>query len=185
MSVRAFLALPLPADVVAYLKEAIGRLERRTEGVRWVKDEGIHITVKFLGEIEESTAEAMQSALAPIGAAFKPFHARLAGLGAFPSARAARVIVVKLKEGVEDSQALFAEVEERLASLGVEREKRAFTPHVTLGRRRIPRPFPNGDPMPIEEREFLIEQLVLYKSTLMPGGAIYAPIWRIKLGGED
>ena len=51
---RAFLALPIPSDVVAYLKEAIGRLERRTEGVRWVKDEGIHITVKFLGEIEEA-----------------------------------------------------------------------------------------------------------------------------------
>ena len=58
-------------------------------------------------------------------------------------------------------------------------------PHLTLGRRRIPKPFPNGDPMPIEEKEFLVEHLVLYKSTLTPGGAIYAPIWKIKLGGED
>ena len=95
------------------------------------------------------------------------------------------MIVVKLKEGVEQSQAIFEEVEERLAALDVEREKRALTPHITLGRRRTPKPFPNGDPMPIEEREFLIEQLVLYKSTLTPGGAIYAPIWKIKLGGED
>ena len=98
---RAFLALPIPADIVAYLKEVIGRLERRTEGVRWVRDEGIHITVKFLGEIEEAMAERMRSALAPIGAAFGPFRARLGGLDAFPSRRSARVIVVKLKEGVE------------------------------------------------------------------------------------
>ena len=82
---RTFLALPIPADIIAYLREVIGRLERRTEGVRWVRDEGIHITVKFLGEIEESMAERMREALAPIGAAFKPFRARLGGLDAFPS----------------------------------------------------------------------------------------------------
>jgi 2'-5' RNA ligase len=67
----------------------------------------------------------------------------------------------------------------------VAREKRALTPHITLGRRRMPKPFPNGDPMPIEERGFLIEQIVLYKSTLTPGGAIYVPIWKITLGGEE
>jgi 2'-5' RNA ligase len=182
---RAFLALTIPADIVAYLKEVTGRLEKRTEGVRWVRDEGIHITVKFLGEIEESMAEVMRSALTPVGAAFEPFRARLGGLDAFPTRRSARVIVVRLKEGIEPSQAIFEEVEERLAALDVEREKRRLVPHITLGRRRIPKPFPNGDPMPIEEREFLIEQLVLYKSTLTPSGAIYAPVWKIKLGGED
>lgn len=182
---RAFLALPIPGDVVAYLKEAIGGLERRTEGVRWVRDEGIHITVKFLGEIEENMAERMKQALTPLGAEFKPFRARLGGLDAFPSKRSARVIVVKLNKGVEESQALFEAVEERLAALDIEREKRALTPHITLGRRRIPKPFPNGDPLPIEEKEFLIERIVLFKSTLSPGGAIYAPIWNVRLGGED
>jgi 2'-5' RNA ligase len=182
---RTFLALPVPADIVACLREVIGRLERRTEGVRWVKDEGIHITVKFLGEIEEGMAERVRSALTPIGALFRPFQARLGGLDAFPGRRSARVIVVRLKEGIEPAQAIFEEVEERLAAIDMEREKRKLVPHLTLGRRRIPKPFPNGDPMPIEEKEFLIEQLVLYKSTLTPGGAIYAPIWKIKLGGED
>jgi 2'-5' RNA ligase len=182
---RTFLALSIPADIIAYLKGVAGRLERRTEGVRWVRDEGIHITVKFLGEIEEPMAERMRSALTPIGAAFRPFRASLGGLDAFPSKRSARVIVVKLKEGIEPSQAVFEEVEERLAALDVEREKRKLVPHLTLGRRRIPKPFPNGDPMPIEEKEFIIEELVLYKSTLTPSGAIYAPVWKIKLGGEN
>ncbi len=182
---RTFLALPTPADIVAYLKEVAGRLERRTEGVRWVRDEGIHITVKFLGEIEEGMAEKVRGVLTPIGALFGPFRASLGGLDAFPARRSARVIVVKLKEGIEPAQAIFEEVEERLAAIGIERERRKLVPHLTLGRRRIPKPFPNGDPMPIEEKEFPIEQLVLYKSTLTPGGAIYAPIWKIKLGGED
>jgi 2'-5' RNA ligase len=67
----------------------------------------------------------------------------------------------------------------------VEREKRRLVPHLTLGRRRIPKPFPDGDPMPVENKEFIIGELVLYKSTLTPGGAIYAPVWKIKLGGEN
>ncbi|MGD0228966.1 MAG: RNA 2',3'-cyclic phosphodiesterase [Syntrophorhabdales bacterium] len=182
---RAFLALDLPADIIAYLRGVIGRLDKRTEGVRWVRDEGIHITVKFLGEIEEARGEEMREVLAPIGARIGPFPARLGALDAFPTRRSARVVVVRLKEGVEQSQAIFSEVEERLSAIQVERERRGFAPHITLGRRRIPKPFPNGDPMPIEERGFVIERLVLYKSTLTPGGAIYAPVWRIKLGGED
>jgi 2'-5' RNA ligase len=93
--------------------------------------------------------------------------------------------VVKLKEGIEPSQAIFDDVEERLSAIGVEREKRRLVPHLTLGRRRIPKPFPDGDPMPLEDREFIIGELVLYQSTLTPGGAIYAPVWKIKLGGED
>jgi RNA 2',3'-cyclic 3'-phosphodiesterase len=163
----------------------IRRLEKRTEGIRWVKDEGIHITVKFLGETEESMADRMREALASMSTHFAPAPVRLGALDAFPTPRSARVIVVKLKGEIERLQALFSEMEGVLADMGVEREKRALVPHVTLGRRRVPKPFPNGDPMPIEEKEFKIEWLVLYKSTLTPGGAIYAPIWRMKLGGQD
>lgn len=182
---RTFLALPIPADIIAYLREVVGRLRMRTEGVRWARDEGIHITVKFLGEIEEPMVERMQSALTPIGVRLKPFRASLGSLDAFPTRRSARVIVVKLKQGIEQSEAIFEEVEERLAAIGVEREKRKLVPHLTLGRRRIPKPFPDGDPTPVENKEFIIGELVLYKSTLTPGGAIYAPVWKIKLGGEN
>ena len=122
-AMRTFLALPTPADIVAYLKEVADRLERRTEGVRWVRDEGIHITVKFLGEIEEAMAEKVRGVLTPIGALFGPFRASLGGLDAFPSRRSARVIVVKLKEGIEHAQAIFEEVEERLAAIDMERER--------------------------------------------------------------
>lgn len=182
---RSFLALELPPDIVSYLGTVAARLAKRTEGVRWVRNEGIHITVKFLGEIEEETAQTMHEVLAPLGSRHAPVKARLGQLDAFPSTRSARVIVVKLKEGTEETKAIFSDVEDGLESMRVEREKRGLVPHITLGRRRTPRSFPNGDPMPIEEREFLIENLVLFKSTLTPGGAIYTPIWKIKLGGED
>ncbi len=181
---RSFLALDIPADVVAYLKTVVDRLKARTEGVKWVRSEGIHITVKFLGEIEEATAGRIHEALAPVGEQFGPVSAQLGQLDAFPNMRRARVIVVKLKKGVEPIQAIFSDVEDRLADIDVEREKRGLVPHITLGRRRVPGSFPNGDPLPVEERAFAVENLTLYKSTLTPGGAIYAPIWTITLGGE-
>ena len=182
---RTFLALEIPEETVAYLASCIGRLAKRTADVRWVRNEGIHVTFKFLGEIDETLARRMEGRLLPMGSLFAPIKARLGRLDAFPSMRSARVIVVRVGEGGEEMGALFSEVEERLAGIGVEREKRGFTPHITLGRRRVPKPFPDGDPIAIEEREFLVESLVLFQSTLTPGGAIYAPIWKIKLGGEE
>ncbi len=182
---RAFLALEIPADIVAYLLGVIDRLAKRTEDVRWVRTEGIHITVKFLGEIEEAASDRMRDALSPMGERFEPVTARLGGLDAFPTRRSARVIVVKLKEGAPEMQAIFSETEERLGAMNVEREKRGLVPHITLGRRRAPKPFPDGDPLPIEERAFLVDRLVLFRSTLTPGGAIYDPMWGITLGGKD
>jgi RNA 2',3'-cyclic 3'-phosphodiesterase len=183
--VRSFLALEIPEDIVAYLGAVVERLAKRSEGVRWVRQDAIHITVKFLGEIGEETAQTMYDAVGPMAGRYAAVKARLGQLDAFPSTRSARVIVVKVREGIEEIQAIFSEIEERLEGIHVAREKREFVPHITLGRRRIPKAFPNGDPTPVEEKEFLIENLVLFRSTLTPSGAIYAPIWRIKLGGED
>jgi len=182
---RTFLALEIPEEIVAYLGTCIGRLAKRVTDVRWARSGGIHITVKFLGEIEETLARRMEGVLLPVGGLFAPIKARLGGLDAFPSVRSARVIVVRLKEGAREIQAVFSEVEERLAGMGLEKETRELVPHITLGRRKTPKPFPDGDPMPVEEREFSVENLVLFQSTLTPGGAIYVPIWKIKLGGED
>jgi 2'-5' RNA ligase len=182
---RSFLALEIPQDIVVYLGSVTDRLAGRTEGVKWVRNEGIHITIKFLGEIEDLMADRVEEVLTPIGGRYAPIKVRIGQLGAFPTMKSARIIVVKLKEGIESTQAIFAGVEEGLEKIHVEREKRGLVPHITIGRRRIPKPFPNGDPMPIEEKAFVIENLVLFKSTLRPGGAIYTPIWKIKLGGQD
>jgi 2'-5' RNA ligase len=183
--VRGFIALEVPGPVAEYLLGVIERLAKMARGVKWVKKEGIHITMKFLGEIDEETAAALHDALAPIGSQFGRFMVSLRELDAFPSRRRARVVVVKLGKGVEEAKALFGDVEARLAGFAFKKEDREFTPHITLGRIKIPAPFPNGDAPAIERMEFGIDQVVLYKSTLTPGGAVYSPIWKIKLGGEE
>lgn len=181
---RSFLALEVPDPVTGYLRSVIERLAVRTSGVKWVKKEGIHITLKFLGEIEEGTAAKLHQALLPVGSQFSRFMVSLKELDAFPSRRRARVVVVKLGKGAEEMKALFREVEERLGGFDFKREAREFTAHITLGRMRTPAPFPNGDVPAVEEMEFPVEALVLFKSTLTPAGALYTPIWEIKLGGE-
>ena len=181
---RSFLALDVSDAVIDYLSGVTERLAKMTHGVKWAKREGIHITLKFFGEIEESMAQKIREALLPLGSQFSPFVVSLKELDAFPSKRRARVVIVRLQKGVETMQAMYEEMEERLTQFDFEREKRAFTPHLTLGRMRDPAPFPNGDVPAIEAREFVIDQMVLYKSTLTPAGALYAPIWKIKLGGD-
>ena len=181
---RSFLALAVPDSVTEYLRGAIERLAVRTSGVKWVKKEGIHITLKFFGEIEEGTAAKLHEALVPIGSQFSRFMVSLKELDALPSRRRARVVVVKLGKGEEEMKALFREVEERLGGFDFKREAREFTAHITLGRMRTPAPFPNGDVPAIEGMGFPVDTLVLFKSTLTPAGALYTPTWEIKLGGE-
>jgi RNA 2',3'-cyclic 3'-phosphodiesterase len=182
---RMFLALEMPCPIVDYLGGLAGGLARRVDGVRWVKNEGIHITVKFLGEVSESTITIMHEALGSLGQLYSPIPAALDRIDAFPNKKRARVIVVTLSQGVEVMQTIFSEVEERLdAIMEIEREERAYLPHITLGRRKVPKPFPNGDVPDIQRKEFMVEHLVLFKSTLTSGGATYAPLWKIKLGGQ-
>ena len=181
---RSFLALDVSDAVIDYLAGVTDRLAKMTRGVKWVKREGVHITLKFFGEIEESTAQKIHEALTPLGSQFKPFVVSLKELDAFPNKRRARVVIVRLAKGVETMQQMYEEVEERLTQFDFEREARTFTPHLTLGRMKVPAPFPNGDVPAIEAREFVVDQVKLYKSTLTPAGALYAPIWTIKLGGD-
>lgn len=182
---RMFLALEMPPPIVGYLSGVIEGLARRVDGVRWVKDEGIHITVKFLGEVAESAITPMYKVLKPTGEAFGPIPAALNKIDAFPNKNRARVIVVTLGQGVEVMEAIFSEVECRLGTImEIEREERAYLPHLTLGRRKVPKPFPNGDVPDIQRKEFVVEHLVLFKSTLTSGGAIHTPLWKIKFGGQ-
>ena len=181
---RAFLAFELPPDVLAYLTGLITKMASVVRDVKWVRNEGIHITVKFLGEIEEEKARLMEQILAPVGEEFAPFKVTLDCIDAFPDKRRARVIVVRLKEGADIMRTIFSGLEAGLVTVGIERETREFTPHLTLGRRRSPAPFP-GDPPLIEKRGFDVSDLTLFKSTLTPAGAIYTPVWKITLGGAS
>ena len=189
---RVFLALEISPTVKEYLQGIIKIMASRITGVRWVKSEGQHITLKFFGELDEAMVENIRTRLLSIDDKFEPFEATIKGIDAFPNKRRARVIVITLEKGVDIAKAIFNDIEVALLPLGFEGEKRDYTPHITLGRRKEQSPILERDIPDLNGMGFIVDRLVMFRSTLTPQGAIYSPLWEIgfksrksETGGND
>lgn len=189
---RVFLALEISPSVKEYLQGIIKIMASRITGVRWVKSEGQHITLKFFGELDEAMVENIRTRLLSIEDKFEPFETTIKGIDAFPNKRRARVIVVTLEKGVDIAKAIFNDIEVALLPLGFEGEKRDYTPHITLGRRKEQSPILERDIPDLNGMRFIVDRLVMFRSTLTPQGAIYSPLWEIgfksrksETGGND
>ncbi len=185
---RLFVAAELPASHRASLADVCE--SGRRGGVRWVPAENVHLTLKFLGEVDEALVPKIEEALAAALARAEPFALSLSGCGCFPNARAPRVIWLGLAEGAEEAAALAAAVDEALEPLGFGREKRPFKPHLTIGRVKEPR---DGAATAAQKITSLgdyaapasrLEAVALVKSTLTPEGSVYENVGRWLLGGE-
>lgn len=187
--VRSFLAVLLPEEVrqrlwreAQPLREAVGR-------VAWVRVENLHVTLRFLGSVDEATLRRAADALAAACAQTSPFTVTLGGLGGFPGLRAPRVAWAGVAVGGEMLVALHARVERALAERGVPPEGRPFHPHVTLGRTRDPRGAPElGRALAAvvgagPYGEVRVDAVHLMRSELDPTGARYGTLVRAPLGG--
>jgi len=117
-----------------------------------------------------------------IGLKYSPFNLTLKDIDALPSKKRARVVVATLENGVDNIKNIFNDIEQGVASLGIEKDERPFMPHITLGRRKVPAPLPERSFVEIDRKSFNVNALMLFKSTLTSRGAIYTPVWEIKLG---
>ena len=189
--VRSFIAVELPSaarDAV----ERVMRVLRATagDGVRWVRPEGIHLTLKFLGDIDVDSVPAISMALDRCAASAAPFELFLEGVGVFPNARRPRVVWVGLGGALESLQGLQQSVERELEALGFARERRAFTPHLTLGRVRDGASAQQGRALSEAIAgasvqpgvELPVRELALTKSDLRPTGAVYTRLHAARLG---
>ena len=185
---RTFVAIELPAECRARLQDVIDTLRVAARGVRWVKGESAHLTLKFIGELPERDLPAAEAALRSAASGSAPFSCRLRGISGFPARGRPRVIHSAAQGADEALVGLAAAVEAALESaLAIPREDRPFKPHVTLGRVKDRRACP-----PVEQiaslvpgadfGEVRVTEIVLIKSDLTPAGAIYTPLARIPLG---
>ncbi len=168
--IRAFIALPLPEAVKDALLEVSGVL-RKTVDARWVKPEAMHLTMKFLGEIDESNLESIGGRLDELALSQLPFNMKLEGLGAFPSEKRARVIWAGIDTDISRLRKLAESIDDLSADYGVAKEGRTFTAHITLARLREPSMI-NLD-VRMQEITFIIDKMHFYKSDLTPQGARY------------
>lgn len=186
-AMRCFIGLPLPESYQVGLQEFIDRWRGRLRSrISWTRPGNWHMTLKFLGEISESVASEVRDVLRdPVG---QRFFLCGAGGGFFPDSRSPRVIWAGLGEGGERCRDMAVEIDQRLAGLGLPRERRVFTPHLTLGRVRRTERDPwdelvrdlHGTRWPRIE----IAHVVLWASRLTPSGPHYRQIADAKLPPE-
>lgn len=185
-AVRAFLAADVEPEIHAALVALKRDLARTGAAVRWVRDDGLHATVKFLGAVPEETLARIAAALAaPLGAIPRP-RAAVRGLGVFPSADRPRVVWagVECPPLAEVARA----VDTALEPLGFAPERRPFVPHITLARVSGGRGWGRlAAALRARGTEDFgvceLAGLVLYRSDLRPGGAVYTKLGTIPFGG--
>ncbi|AEH44862.1 2'-5' RNA ligase [Thermodesulfatator indicus DSM 15286] len=188
---RLFLAISLPAKIKEKLKSLQEDLAKTQAHVRWVRPEGIHLTLKFFGEVPEEKTTQLIKAIEKVLEREKPglLRFKVKDLGVFPNPRSPRVIWAGLEGDLVKLAKLQRHLEEAFIPLGFPMEKRAFVPHLTLGRIKSPRKrnVLMAKVADYQEKNWSIpddieiEEIVLYESKLHPEGAIYTPRKRFPL----
>lgn len=187
--IRAFIAVGIDPKTVERISEATDQLKPSIAGIRWAPLTNLHLTVKFLGDVEETTIDPIARALRQHIAPFPRFTINAKGLGVFPDVKRPQVLWVGL-EGIHLAE-LASTVETALKPLGFEPEKRGFKPHLTIGRWRQ-RDKSTAKFIAELERwagyEFgksEVRNIILFQSMLRPEGAIHRPLEKILLSDEE
>ena len=182
-SVRAFVAIRMSARVEDEVASAIDELARESAGIKWVRRENLHVTLKFLGDaVNPRRLEPLAEALHDVASSTIELDATASGIGGFPNLDRPRVVWVGLR-GVEPGTlaALASRVEGAAAECGFERERMRWTGHLTIGRVRDERHIGGlrAAAHAMRDREFgvsRIESLTLYRSHLNEQGSRYEPL---------
>lgn len=191
-TLRTFIAIDLSPELRANLGDLQDRLrgELGRGSVRWVQPQGIHLTLKFLGDTRREQLDEIQRALARAAATAEPFTISAGGAGCFPNARQPRVVWVGLEETSGALLRLRNAVESEVSPLGFPTEKRPFQPHLTLG--RVQRGASSADVRRVGQvvaatttgalGEMAISAVSFIKSDLRPTGAVYVTLSEAGLG---
>ncbi|MFQ6030372.1 MAG: RNA 2',3'-cyclic phosphodiesterase [Dehalococcoidia bacterium] len=193
-TLRVFIALDLPEAAKEALARTIDQLQKCIAGgVRWVDPGGIHLTLKFLGNIDASLENPLFDAMARAAEGFPSFGIYLEGLGAFPNQRQPRVLWAGAAGDLEMLSQLQGRVEHEISPLGFPREQRGFNPHLTLGRVRdrvsAPQRRQIGDVFARESLApsdpWVAKELHLIRTNFRPQGNFYTSMGSVPLTGTD
>jgi len=187
--VRTFIAIKLTPEIVSNISKIQEELKKAGAQVKWVKPENIHLTLKFLGHVTPEELEKVKITTRATLKPFASFEISVAILGAFPKINYPRVIWMGVDKGKEELKRIASNLEEKLAIIGFVKEKRPFSPHLTLGRVKSSK----GKERLIEALSLVeasnlgnmrVTQISIMKSELKPQGPIYTSLEEIDLGGE-
>ena len=188
---RLFIGVELPEAVKEMAAQQLDEVKQRiriaapSASIRWVEPANLHVTLWFIGEVDETRANALRSSMQPLFATPR-FDVKLEGLGAFPPGGPPRVIWIGVAAGREPLVALHGEIRDRLAPLGYEPEARPFSPHLTVARvkdigrgARAVRAVLADHPVALQA--YSQAAVTLFRSRTSPKGAEYESLLRVPL----
>lgn len=183
-SLRVFVAFEIPSGIRAGLAAEVGELRRHLPQSRWTRPEGWHLTLKFLGEVEPAVVARLETGLRRQLEGLRAPEARLGGAGFFPTPANPRVAWVG--GAVEGVAPVVEAVEAAAEAIGLARERRPWSVHLTIA--RLKGRWPRGAVehlldwgSRLEIAAFACREVVLFESTLAPGGAVYTALGKVPL----
>ncbi|MBI2560737.1 MAG: RNA 2',3'-cyclic phosphodiesterase [Planctomycetes bacterium] len=187
MKLRTFIAVEINEEIRKGLSDLITRLKTTGADVKWVAPENIHITLKFLGYIEDSQVVLVSQLIREATTSINSFTTVIKHLGAFPNVKRPRVIFVVAHEEGNNLATIYSRLNESLTKLDIESESREFTPHLTVGRvKSLKNLTALTDLMDsLKESSFgqqMVKGIVLMQSDLKPTGPVYKKLEEFKFG---
>ncbi len=185
---RCFIAIPLPKDTHQELSKIQFQLKETGADVRWIKSDNIHLTLKFLGDVEETKTKIIGQKLKEVVNKSTSFESEIEKLGTFPSISNPRVVWIGMSKNEDKIIKLQQRIEEILEPLGFERELRSFRPHLTLGRVRGKKNIQKlvekiKSLSLLQLKPITVDRIVLFQSILKPTGAEYTALDEFKFCG--
>lgn len=186
-TIRTFVAVEIPGNILSKIREVQEGIKGYGFKISWVRPENIHLTLKFLGNIEAVDVEKISNAISNTAKGYTPISLAAKGIGVFPDIRRPRVLWVGLTGQIETLVNLQKTLDENLKAFGFPEEKRSFKGHLTLGRIKTKiNPKKLGDALmacrSFESETFTAGEVILYKSELKPSGAVYSKLASASLG---
>ncbi|MCP4726283.1 MAG: RNA 2',3'-cyclic phosphodiesterase [bacterium] len=178
--IRTFISISIPDDIRERIAEFQLSMSDRITGIKWVKPENIHITLKFIGERKEELVYRIIEDVINRPAAIAKFDMDLSGTGVFPNIKRPRIYWIGINKGKTELSGLAEDIENLLEPLGIEKEKRPFKPHITIGRFRRDsvvsglKEFTGSEVF--DRCCFHVDRIHLMKSILKPSGAEYSSL---------
>ena len=185
--IRTFVAIEGPGGVRDRASRLINSLSKTTESVRWVAPENLHVTVKFLGDVDETEIYQVCRCVAKGCEQHSAFQATCEGLGAFPKLEKPRTIWLGVSDPNDQIVELFKSVDQSLLTMGFPTEMKRYQPHLTLGRLRYGRRETGQLTEEIQSRidyaagEVSVEELIIFGSEMRSGGPVYNVLGRAAL----
>ena len=187
-NIRSFIAIPLAPDVSRASVRLIQRLREPGDGIKWVPTDNLHLTLKFLGDVDNTEVPRVCEVLHEVCSRYEPFDLEFLGTGGFPDIERPRILFAGITDPSKSLTGLVMELERELAELRFKPEPRDYTPHLTRGRTKSGSRRASGEVVEKLKREqqttlgsMRVDTVAMFASFLEKSGPIYQVMDTVKL----